>query len=426
MLTFLELYQTLLGFVFFKLYTDVGLVYPPPLDLNKQDSGAGIGAFILEDSTRNNLLSTLPPASNGQSQDKKVSSKVVRQTIEALARSSVSEGGHEADVLPHSAEREDQDEEFVLRPSASHPEDAANLPTLHSLSSFPQSHASHLFAPYTFFLSRETSRPIFEFTVRCFGGRIGWSDTSGSGSPFDETDDTITHVIIDRPSIRRSDETEAERSRRQQRKYVQPQWIVDCINSGKILLEEPYLQGKTLPPHLSPFGDREGAYDPRAAIAEEDTAMDDEEEENEITEEDEPGDGNSESEHSADVPMTATMKVVQSNPAAADIRAAELHAEAAGMDYGTFERKLAKSAIKATGVQEPAKGVDDMNKMLLSNKQRKLYEKIKYSERKRQAEVGSTEFVVDCMADYSDRQNAKLEQRRKELRKAKVPQPKSG
>ena len=393
MLTFLELYQTLLGFVFFKLYTDIGLVYPPPLDMNKQDSGAGIGAFILEDSTRNNLLSTLP-ATNGQSQDKKVSSKVVRQTIEALARSSVSEGVHEGDVPSHSAEKEDQDEEFVLRPSASNPEDAADLPTLHSLSSFPQPHGSHLFAPYTFFLSRETSRPIFEFIVRCLGGRIGWSDTSGSGSPFDETDDTITHVIIDRPSVRRSDETEAERSRRQQRKYVQPQWIVDCINNGKILLEEPYLQGKTLPPHLSPFSDREGAYDPRAAIPEEDTAMDD----NGITEEDEPGDGKSETEHSTDGPIAVAMKAANCDPA--DIRVAELHAEAAGMDYGTFERKLAKSAIKATRVQEPAHGVDDMNKMLLSNKQRKLYEKIKYSQRKREAEVGSKEFVVDYMADY--------------------------
>jgi len=396
MLTFLELYQTLLGFVFFKLYTDIGLVYPPPLDLNKQDSGAGIGAFILEDNTRNNLLSTLPPASNGQSQDKRVSSKVVRQTIEALARSSVSE----ADVLPHSAEKGDQDEEFVLRPSASHPEDAANLPTLHSLSSFPQSHSCHLFAQYTFFLSRETSRPIFEFIVRCFGGRIGWSNTSGSGSLFDETDDTITHVIIDRPSIQRSDETEAERSRRQQRKYVQPQWIVDCINSGKILLEGPYSQGKTLPPHLSPFGDREGAYDPRAAIAEEDTAMDDEGEESGITEEDEPDEGKSESEQSTDEPLAIAMEAAHSNPA--DIRVAELHAEAAGMDYGTFEKKLSKSAIKATRTQEPANGVEDMNKMLLSNKQRKLYEKIKYSERKRQAEVGSKEFVVDYMANHAD------------------------
>ena len=416
MLTFLELYQTLLGFVFFKLYTDIGLVYPPPLDLNKQDSGAGIGAFILEDSTRNSLLSTLPRASSGQSQDKKVSSKVVRQTIEALARSSVFEGGHEANVLSHSAEKEDQDEEFVLRPSASHPEDATNLPTLHSLSLFPQSHESQLFAPYTFFLSRETSRHIFEFTVRCFGGRIGWSETSGSGSPFDETDDTITHVIIDRPLIRRSDETEAERNRRQQRKYVQPQWIVDCINSGKILLEEPYLQGRTLPPHLSPFGDCEGAYDPQA-IAEEDTAMDNEGEDNGITEEDEPGDG--ETVHATDEPLAATMKTGHSNPAG--IRAAELHAEAAGMDYGTFERKLAKSAIKAARGQEPANGAEDMNKMLLSNKQRKLYEKVKYSERKRQAEVGSKDFVADYMADYPDRQNTKLEQRRRQLRKAQLP-----
>jgi pescadillo protein len=399
MLTFLELYQTLLGFVFFKLYTDIGLVYPPPLDLNKQDSGAGIDAFILEDSTRNNLLSNLPSASNGQSQNKKVSSKAVRQTIEALARSGISEGGHDADVLPHSAEKEDQDEEFVLRPSASHPEDAANLPTLHSLSSFPQSHVTHLFAPYTFFLSRETSRPIFEFIVRCLGGRIGWSGTSGSGSPFDETDDAITHVIIDRPSIRRLDETEAELSRRQQRKYVQPQWIVDCVNSGKILLEEPYLQGKTLPPHLSPFGDREGAYDPRA---EEDIIMDDEKEKNGITEEDEPDgvESEGESEHSTDEPLVAAMKAAQSNPAA--IRTAELHAEAAGMDYGAFERKLAKLPIKAEGAQEPAIGVEDMNKMMLSNKQRKLYEKIKYSERKRQAEVRKKLGLIVYVADYSD------------------------
>lgn len=401
MLTFLELYQTLLGFVFFKLYADIGLVYPPPLDLNKQNSGAGIDAFILEDSTRNSLLSTLPSASNGQSHDKKVSSKAVRQTIKALAQASISEGGHEADVLPHSGEKEDQDEEFVLRPSASHPEDAANLPTLHSLSSSPQSHVTRLFVPYTFFLSRETSRPIFEFIVRCFGGRIGWSDTSGSGSPFNETDDAITHVIIDRPSIRRLDETEAELSRRQQRKYVQPQWIVDCVNSGKILLEEPYLQGKTLPPHLSPFGDREGAYDPRAGITEEDSIMDDEREKNGITEEDETDDGESESEHSADEPLSAAMKDAHSDPAA--IRAAELHAEAAGMDYGAFERKLAKSSIKATREQEPAIGVDDMNKMLLSNKQRKLYEKIKYGERKRQAEVGLKKpWLIAYMANHSN------------------------
>lgn len=388
MLTFLELYQTLLGFVFFKLYTDIGLVYPPPLDLNKQDSGAGIGAFTLQES--NDLLSSLQPAGISPSNDKVVSSKAVRQAIKAIARSSTSEGGREADV-PHSADMEDQDEEFVPRPSASNPEDAANLPTLHSLSSSPQSQIAQLFAPYTFFLSRETSRPIFEFIVRCFGGRIGWSSTSGSGSPLDETDDTITHVIIDRPPIRRVDETEAQLSLRQRRKYVQPQWIVDCVNNGRILLEEPYSQGKTLPPHLSPFGDREGAYDPGAGITE-DSTMHEEGKEDGITE-DESDDDENESERSTDDLLAAAMSAAHSNPNA--LRAAELQAEAVGMDYSAFEKRLSKSQTKARRVrEEPASGVEDMNKMLLSNKQRGLYEKIKYSERKRQAEVGSRRFNV--------------------------------
>lgn len=411
MLTFLELYQTLLGFVFFKLYTDIGLAYPPPMDPNKQDSGAGIGAFTLEENTRNDLLSTLPATNVGQSVDKKVTSTAVRQAIKAVARSSILEGERTADVLLPNVDKEDQDEEFVPRPSASNPEDAANLPTLHSLSSLPQSRLAHLFVSYTFFLSRETSRPIFEFIVRCFGGRIGWSSTSGSGSPFDETDDSITHVIIDRPPIRRADETEAELSRRKRRKYVQPQWVVDCINSGKVLLEEPYLQGKTLPPHLSPFGEREGAYDPQAGIVDD---MDEKGEKNGISEEDALDGDESESGHSMDESLDA---VDPSNPAV--IRAAELQAEAAGMDYGTFEKKLAKSQTKATGVQEPASGLEEMNKMMLSNKQRKLYEKIKYSERKRHAEVGPKKLNSTAyMANYSNQQNAKLEQRRKELRKA--------
>jgi pescadillo len=385
MLTFLELYQTLLGFVFFKLYTDIGLVYPPPLDLKKQDSGAGIGAFTLEERNHDDLLSNLPSARIGKPDCTKVSSKTVRQTIKALAGSGVSDEGLEDDAFLPNADDEGQDEEFVLRPSASNPEGIADLPTFHSLSSFPQSHVANLFAPYTFFLSRETSRPVFEFIVRCFGGRIGWSTTSGSGSPFDETDDSITHVIIDRPFNPRPEETETELGRRQQRKYVQPQWIVDCINSGKILLEELYSQGKTLPPHLSPFGDREGAYDPGAG-ATEDIVMNDAEEEDGVTEEDELESGKSGSENE-NGPLLAAMEAAHSDAAA--MRAAELQAEVAGMDYGTFERRLSKSQKKTTQVQDPTGGVEDMNKMMLSNKQRKLYEKIKYSERKRRAEVGS-------------------------------------
>ena len=398
MLTFLELYQTLLGFVFFKLYTDIGLVYPPPLDPKKQDSGAGIGAFALEESNRDKVPSMQPQRAVEQS-NTKVSGKAVRQTIKALAASDVPEES-ENDALLHSVDTEEQDEEFVLKPSASYPEDAANLPTLHMISSNPQSHVANLFAPYTFFLSRETSRPIFEFIVRCFGGRIGWSSTSGSGSPFDETDNSITHVIIDRPLVQRVNETDAESNLRRLRKCVQPQWIVDCINAGKVLLEEPYLQGKTLPPHLSPFGDRQGAYDPQAGIAE-DTAMDATGEENEITEEEQASGGESEGEHHMDETLAVAMETAHSDPAA--MRVAELQAEVAGMDYGTFEKKLAKSQKKTKQKQETSSGVEDMNKMLLSNKQRKLYEKIKYSERKRQAEVSGNQSGRKTNLNCSDR-----------------------
>ena len=55
MLTFLEFYQTLLGFVNFKLYSDINLVYPPKLDTSKDEGAAGLGALIIE--TTNNLAS---------------------------------------------------------------------------------------------------------------------------------------------------------------------------------------------------------------------------------------------------------------------------------------------------------------------------------------------------------------------------------
>lgn len=240
MLTFLELYQTLLGFVFFKIYADAGLVYPPPRDVVKDDSGAGVGAFRLQES-----ISQPPAASQTKEVEvngKRVSTKDVRKTIKSIATSSA--GGDAGELPAADSAAPEEDEEFVPHPSTSNPDEVAALPTLRTLAALPQSGASKLFAPYTFWLSRETSRPVFEFIVRSFGGRIGWPESSGSGSPFDESDDSITHVIIDRPIVEKPNETEGEKERRRRRKCVQPQWVVDCINAGKILLEEPYLQGK--------------------------------------------------------------------------------------------------------------------------------------------------------------------------------------
>ncbi|KAI0033437.1 Pescadillo N-terminus-domain-containing protein [Vararia minispora EC-137] len=383
MLTFLELYQTLLGFVLFKLYTDTGLVYPPPLDAKKQEAAAGVGALSLQESSKSATSTAAkgPVVVDG----KRVSGKDVRQTIKALTDATPS-ADEDVDMPVAETDPVEAEEEFVPHPSTSNPDETAALPTLQSLSSLPQSVAPKLFAPYTFWLSRETSRPVFEFVVRSFGGRIGWPESSGAGSPFNEDDDTITHVIIDRPLVERLTETDAERQRRLRRKYVQPQWIVDCINAGKILLEDAYAQGKTLPPHLSPFGDIEGAYDPLAASAA-DAGMAEEESDEDVDEEEAAEE---------DEALTAEGEALKSAAAAvaaaaddAALRAAELDAEAAGVEYGAFEKEVAKSQKKAkkAAVVSEAEEPEDMNKMMMSNRQRKQYERAKYNQQKQVAEV---------------------------------------
>ncbi|KAI0348633.1 hypothetical protein BDW22DRAFT_1350880 [Trametopsis cervina] len=410
MLTFLELYQTLLGFVFFKLYTDAGLVYPPPLDDKKDESGAGVGAFVLQEAKHTVATPSSKKVKEVEINGKRVSSKDVRKTIRTITTGA----SDETDVDMEDAADADQvpsvdaaEEEFVAHPSTSNPQEAAALPTFQTLSSLPHAGSSRLFSPYTFWLSRETSRSIFEFLVRSFGGRIGWPATSGSGSPFEESDESITHVIIDRPAVEKPGETEEERERRRRRKYVQPQWVVDCINAGKILLEEPYTQGKTLPPHLSPFEGRADAYDPLIGLQQEGANME-EDEEAEVSEPE--GSGSEDAEEDDEVPERAALKAAATAEDTAALHAAELAAEAAGVDFGTFEKEARKARKKVKALEDPvsAPAEEDMNKMMMSNKQRKLYERMKFGERKRAVEK-----------DKLQQRKVDIEKQRKHSAKAK-------
>lgn len=389
MLTFLELYQTLLGFVLFKLYADVGLVYPPPLDAKKDEGGAGVGAYSLQE-VSGPATSTVTRTKEVEVDGRRISGKDVRQTIKTITAAGTQD--QEADmVMDENVESIEVDEDFIAHPSVSNPTEAASLPTLQTLAALPQVISTNLFAPYSFFLSRETSRPIFEFLIRSFGGRIGWPASSGMGSPYDELDESITHVIIDRPLVEKPDETPAERDIRRRRKYVQPQWVADCINAGKILLEDHYAQGSTLPPHLSPFGEREGAYDPTVGLKVDDATMiDDDEGESEADEV--KGDaGDEEDDEFGDEAApeeVALRQVAAASDDLAALRSAELAAEAAGVEYGAFEKEITKARRKATklGKSDGDEGEKDMNKMLMSNKQRKLYERMKYGEKKRATE----------------------------------------
>lgn len=105
----------------------------------------------------------------------------------------------------------------------------------------------NLFAGMTFYLGREVPKKSLSFVVQAMGGKVGWDNLEGLPLAVDsERDAIITHHITDRPTIANF---------YADRKYIQPQWIFDCLNAGQVLPVENYAPGASLPPHLSPFSE---------------------------------------------------------------------------------------------------------------------------------------------------------------------------
>uniref|UniRef100_A0A3B4B2B3 Pescadillo homolog n=1 Tax=Periophthalmus magnuspinnatus TaxID=409849 RepID=A0A3B4B2B3_9GOBI len=192
MATFTELYTTLLGFVNFRLYQSLNLVYPP---------------------------------------------KKLSALSASLARvvSSVEEEEAQLDQFP--TEGEDMENMEAREKELKQEEKAKKL-----------------FEGLKFFLNREVPRESLAFVIRSFGGEVSWDKSVCIGSTYEVTDETITHQIVDRPSV---DNQYINRF------YIQPQWVYDCVNAKILLPVEDYFIGVTLPPHLSPFvEEKEGDYVP--------------------------------------------------------------------------------------------------------------------------------------------------------------------
>ncbi|KAG8807517.1 mRNA-binding ribosome synthesis protein nop7, partial [Serendipita sp. 399] len=447
-------------------------VYPPPLDASKEEKGAGIGALSVID--KNPAAKSGNPAQYESNAPKStISGKDVRKAIKDINASSAnpttSTSGQTDVEMTAPNGVEDVDEDFVPQSSKTDPNaaHASTLPTYQSIAAAAGTSSSStgvtkLFEGLSFWLSRETPRGLLEFVIRSCGGKVGWDATVGGGSPYDESSEVITHVVIDRPAVAppppssqqndtgssaTAEEDGGAASKRQKRKYIQPQWVVDCINAGKILSEDKYERGKLLPPHLSPFGEEQGAYQPDAedggvdghgdtimkgAQQEDESEGESEEEEEEVIEGEELPD---EEDDESDVEREEAIESVQKRKAkkekallkraqvgghqdAEALRAAELEAEAAGVDFAEFEKAMKHGAKKknkdttiikgATAASQQQEGEEavratekEMNKMMMSNKQRKLYEKMKYTERKKAEE------------------KAKLEQRKAAIQKSK-------
>ncbi|KAG3112140.1 Pescadillo [Phytophthora idaei] len=244
MLTFLEFYEVLLKFVNAQLYLQIGVAYPPKINLQLDAAGAQLAALELErlkeDEEKEDVEDEDEETeSKDISQQQKESEKRIKTLVGAIQDGDVEE--YEEDEATYGEMSEPLEAAFASNELAAQ---------IYSEQRKERSEKS-LFSGLTFFLSREVPSACLELVLRSHGATLGWD---GEGSPFDEKSSRITHHIMDRPH---------QGHRYFNREYVQPQWVFDSVNNGMLLPLTRYVPGAELPPHLSPFvNDQQEGYTP--------------------------------------------------------------------------------------------------------------------------------------------------------------------
>jgi pescadillo protein len=437
--TFVEFYTTLLGFVNYRLYTSVGLVYPPKFNAKSDEQGGELAAFQLE-----GKANATNGAANNRDDDIEINPEAQAMADRIAAMPDAEE---EAEVVMTEATAEDDDEEQntegidKFEPTAP---DADILPQPQASSA----EVASLFAPFTFYLARETPRASLEFILKAFGcKRVGWDGILGDGAfTTNESDPAITHQIIDRPAMSNGDaapevaQTEEgaapvaqwPRSTMPGRTYVQPQWVWDCINQGKLLRPDLYAPGAEMPPHLSPWVKaKKGEYDPNLPLAaqqpdgeaeafeemedEDEDAFEVGDEEDEmgaiidragsvehgegmdVAEDEDDDEDDSESDAAAgangadfdgfDDDVSDAESDISEGEAARIQHQRELEAEATGkkLEVKVPTKKEQNTAIRKKFDKKKRQEEEerDRQKMMLTNKKRKLLKRIEYGENKR-------------------------------------------
>ncbi|KAL8906736.1 MAG: hypothetical protein Q9207_001862 [Kuettlingeria erythrocarpa] len=462
--TFVEFYTTLLGFVNYRLFTSIGLVYPPKFDTKSDERGGELSAIILEGAgvTKErdpDQLTNGTAEEDGMSGPHERTADIQRQADQLAEISEPLEESAATDRVMDDDAATDAIDKFEVQGEGA---DVLDQPRM------SDTEAGLLFAPYSFFLSRETPRQPLEFLLRAYGcKRISWDEVLGDGAfTNDENDPSITHQVVDRPPVQHPDvpaeldedqpdaqALPARSGRMPGRTYIQPQWVWDCINQGKLLRPDLYAPGATMPPHLSPWvKPSKAAYDPTLSLAEQEGEAEaeqaglDEEEQQELDQLAAAADDNAEVEVEDDLDSDADhgMDVASGDSDDAsevedfggfgsdDIEALagadedevedtrtqdqkELEAEAAGLIYtepspnGSKNGGLASSSMgkgeelrkRAAKKRKEEEEELERRKMMMSKKKRKLFEKMAYSNRQKDDEA------------------AKLRSKRRQLEKGK-------
>lgn len=199
MLSFLEIYTTVIGFVNFKLYSNLNLIYPPkPLEEVFSEKSA---VYYGDD--------------------------IYRERLESLnIKLAEVEVPEEEDMIDEELLTADQSLEDLIQ------------------SQREEENFRSLFRGCKFFLSKEVPKEILVLVIKSLGGEVSWSSDIGVASAYAETDPEITHQIVDRPS---------QSHQFLSRCYLQPQWVFDSVNQKKLLPIDDFVAGCVLPPHLTPF-----------------------------------------------------------------------------------------------------------------------------------------------------------------------------
>mmetsp|Transcript_38523 Transcript_38523/g.44897 ORF Transcript_38523/g.44897 Transcript_38523/m.44897 type:complete len:688 (-) Transcript_38523:299-2362(-) len=270
MVTFFEFYETYLGFVLYKLYSDIGVRYPLEVDLGS--GGKGLKMNLLEGylnvlTVRNeeegkNITSVVTAAAEPKKDEETKKAKLTKSE-KAKQKELIQTVGIALTKINENDMDEDEDDEDVkvsepLKQALSNlaQEQSNTLPSSATQDlSAEAEQRRRLFANLTFFFSREVPRGYLELVSLSYGAKVGWE---GEGSPLSISDPSITHHVVDRPKLL------PMYSSLPSREFVQPQWIADCANFKFLLPCSRYGVGIALPPHLSPWSneDEEEGYTP--------------------------------------------------------------------------------------------------------------------------------------------------------------------
>ncbi|BFZ18728.1 hypothetical protein BsWGS_21767 [Bradybaena similaris] len=339
MKTFAEYHTVLLGHINIKLYSDLHLVYPPKLAEPQQHVSP---EQCLEGDRVDENLASLAPA--------------IKTTGEAVEED---DDDPEVDAL-NAANADDPD---YIEKSKLEAQSVRKL--------------QNLFKGFKFFLNREVPREELTFVIRCCSGVASWDYTFGVGATYQESDDSITHHIIDRPTVA---------NQRLDRTYVQPQWVFDCINAKTLLPAKDYFPGVPCPPHLSPFvEEKEGEYIPEEKVkflkrVQGDVVDEDEEED----ESDVPEESGDEEKQDKDIPDPEAVGKKRKREDVGDDRATKMAKSAAGMTVteGTIERVDKQKKLVRQQAEEKRLG-----EMMIAKKHKRLYHKIMTSRKKSSQEA---------------------------------------